>query len=297
MKCLRLLWYLVERNVSMHGCQIDLYAEYQTGTIRLRLMIECKDYRNGQAVGVKEIKEFIGALTPALGHLVDKGLIVSQSEFTREAKNLAASTGIELVRLQDLEHKLVDFEGYTDQVIKEHTNSPAYPCYIDLSATSIEDFEGAPPDSFQRPIDTVIDRLLFGLKKQKLALLGNFGTGKTTFCRKYAHDLALKYRENPDDPKNRIPIVIQLKDYESRLDIQELITNTFQFRYAVRLDIKLCEQLQKLGRLLILLDGFDEMSTRVDPEIVQDNIRELNKLARIPENKFIITCRTHFLVV
>jgi hypothetical protein len=42
-KVLRLLGYRVDRNVTINGCQIGIYAEYKTGIISLRLMVECKD--------------------------------------------------------------------------------------------------------------------------------------------------------------------------------------------------------------------------------------------------------------
>jgi hypothetical protein len=83
LKVLRLLGYTVERNVTIGGCQVDIYAEYRTGVIRLRLMVECKDYREGQTVGVDEVKEFSGVLYPARGKGVDKGLLVARSGFTR----------------------------------------------------------------------------------------------------------------------------------------------------------------------------------------------------------------------
>ena len=36
------------------------------------------------------------------------------------------------------------------------------------------------------------------------------------------------------------------------------------------------------------------MATKVDPEITRDNLNEINKITEIPENKFVVTCRTHF---
>lgn len=89
-------------------------------------------------------------------------------------------------------------------------------------------------------------------------------------------------------------MVIPLSDYETNLDIQQLITNSLQFRYGVRIDMTVCQELQRLGRFLLLLDGFDEMASRVDPDVVRENFREINKISRIPENVFLVTCRTHF---
>lgn len=351
LKILRLLGYTVQRNVTVAGCQIDIFAEYRTGAIRLRLMVECKDYGEGQTVGIDEVKEFSGVLYPTRGKAVDKGLLIARSGFTRPAKDLAESAGIDLIQFSDLANQLLDFDGYIDRVIREFDNSPVAKYYIDLSYALTEDYLGGDSDLLQRPLDDAVSNILFQdrkiaeqatlassqgrisrigvvdqelralenqmgsstvpkssrtasrksipsitksgqvLSKARIALLGNFGTGKSTWCRKYARDLATQYKE---DRTRRIPIVVSLSDYETKLDIQQLVTNTLQFRYGVRVDLSICQELQRLGRFLFIFDGLDEMATRVDPEVVRENLREINKLARIQENVFIVTCRTHF---
>lgn len=211
--------------------------------------------------------------------------------FTREAKTFAEAAGIELVTFGALSTQLVNFDDYVHSLISSFEGSPVFHSYIDLACTENENYEGADDPGFQRPLDRVVDRYLFLERRNKLSLLGNFGTGKTTFCRKYAYELAKRYLA---DRTNRIPILINLSDYESKLDIQELITNTLQFRHAIRIDLVLCEELQRMGRFILLLDGFDEMATRVDLDVIRDNLREINKISRIAENKLVLTCRTHF---
>lgn len=244
LKVLRLLGYKVERDVTINGCQIDLFAEYRTGIIPLKLMVECKDFGFGRTVGIEEVNKFAGVLYPARGKAVDKGLLVTTHGFTREAKDFALNAGIELVTFSALSTQLVNFDDYIERLIREFEQAPAFPYYIDLTGTETEDYEGAPASVFHRPLDDLVDRRLFETNGNRLALLGNFGTGKTTFCRKFAYDLALKYKQNP---MSRIPIVIGLSDYEAKLDIQELVTNTLQFRYGVRIDLTLCQELQRLG--------------------------------------------------
>lgn len=291
LKTLRLLGYKVERNVNINGCQIDVYGEFRTGVITLRLMVECKDYRDA-SVGIEEISKFAGVL--AVGRntgVVDKGLFVTTNGYTPQAKINARSAGIELTTYRELSTQLVDFESYLDRLIADFETSTIANYYVDLSATEVEDYEGAEDDVFYRPIDHIVTKRLLNEDHNKLALLGNFGTGKSTFCRKYAHDLALLYKQ---DQTIRIPIVINLSDYDSKIHIQQLILNTLQFRYNINITYTICQELQRIGRFLLIFDGFDEMATRVDPETVRENIREINKVADISENKFIVTCRTHF---
>lgn len=287
---LRLLGYRVERNVTLAGVQVDLFAEMKTGVIGLRLMVECKDYDTKQTVGVEEVKEFLGTLVAVRGKQVDKGLMVARSTFTRAAKELAENAGVDAVSFSDLQNQLVDFGSYLDRVISEFDRNKVAATYIDLSYSESEDFT-LNPVLIHRPLDDAVNCLLFDNQKIRLALLGNFGTGKSTWCKKYARDLAFKYKQTQS---GRIPILISLSDYDSNVDIQQLIINTLQYTYGVRIDTQICQELQRLGRFLFLFDGFDEMAIRVDPDVVRENLREIAKIGRIPSNVYILTCRTHF---
>lgn len=289
-KVLRLLGYKVERNVTLNGCQIDIYAEYRTGIIPLRLLVECKDYGPDKDVGIEEINKAVGVLSPARGKAVDKGLFVTTYGFSRHAKEYAREAGIECVTFADLSTQLVDFGGYIDRLISEFEKSPLSKYYINVAGTEVEEYETLNPADYIRPADNLVNQHL-RTGQGKLALLGNFGTGKTTFCRKYAYDLATQYKV---DSTGRIPVLINLSDYDRKQDIQEVITSTLQYEFGVRVDPALCQELQRLGRFVLLFDGFDEMASQADAETVRGNLREINKVSRIPENRFLLTCRTHF---
>ena len=292
LKVLRLLGYKVEQNCLIKGCQVDVYGEFRTGIITLKLMVECKDYGE-KKVGIEEINKFAGVVAVArnLG-IVDKGLFVTTRGYTAEAKNNAQAAGIEVTTFEELSTQLVDFDDYLEKVISQFQTSSVSKYYIDLSGTEEEDYEGADESIFIRPIDKFVNKcLLEDDGRGKLALLGNFGTGKSTFCKKYAYDLASNYKQKKE---TRIPVVINLKEYDSKFHIQELIFRILHYRYHLNITSQICLELQRLGRFVFLFDGFDEMATKVDPEVIRENLNEINKVTEIPENKFVITCRTHF---
>jgi RNA polymerase sigma factor (sigma-70 family) len=291
-KTLRVLGYKVDRNVHINGCQIDIYGEFWTGMICMRLMVECKDYSDDETVGVDDIKLFNSVFSTARNNgIVDKGLFITTNGYTAPAKTFARAAGIELVTYADLSTQLVNFDSYIDQIIENFENSTVSKCYIDLSGTEVEDYEGNEDALIYRPIDGYIQRCLFDEQRGKLALLGNFGIGKSTFCRKYAYDQARKYKK---DKTARIPVIINLKDYDSKFHIQELILKTLQFNYGVDINVPKSQTLQRMGKFIFLFDGFDEMDAKANPDTIRDNLRELNKIAEIKENKFVLTCRTHF---
>src|SRR5258705_169349 len=83
-----------------------------------------------------------------------------------------------------------------------------------------------------------------------------------------------------------ISIVIRLKDYDSKTFIHELILNTLQNRYGVNISQPIFYELQRLRKFIFLFDGFDEMDARANPETISANLRELDKISDIKENKF-----------
>ncbi|TEU13407.1 MAG: hypothetical protein E3J21_18705, partial [Anaerolineales bacterium] len=93
----------VEHDVELAGNQIDVYVEMESTDRALhRIAVEVKDWP--RPVGVDVINKFalvIKELQSA--KLVDEGVIVSVSGFTKEARNAAQTYRIRLVELADLD--------------------------------------------------------------------------------------------------------------------------------------------------------------------------------------------------
>jgi len=292
MKILRILGYKVQRNILLNNCQIDIYAEAKIGIITHRLAVECKDYGPNKNVGIEDLNKFVGVIATARAHgAVDKGLFVTTNGFTSSAKAYAITAGIDAITYPDLSTQLINVDDYIDTIVSDYEESDVSKYYIDLTGTDVEDYETNINAKKINPIEQNFSQLLDEPSRGKIALLGNFGTGKTTFCKKYSYDLALRYKK---DKTKRIPILINLKDYDSRFDIQHLILNTLQNKYGLNISMPIFQTLQKAGKMLFLLDGFDEMDARAGSEVIKGNLRELNKLSEVASNRMIITCRTHF---
>ncbi|BAY67145.1 signal transduction protein (plasmid) [Calothrix brevissima NIES-22] len=122
--------------------------------------------------------------------------------------------------------------------------------------------------------------------KQYLMVLGSPGTGKSTFLRKMGLE-ALKGQEG-GFKHNCIPVFIELKRFTSSdINIENIISKEFRICGVPEPD-KFTSKALEEGRLLILLDGLDEVPTKNSTNVItniQDFVENYNK------NRFIVSCR------
>jgi serine/threonine-protein kinase len=110
-------------------------------------------------------------------------------------------------------------------------------------------------------------------KRKLLAVLGDYGIGKTSFCYKFASDLT-EY--------SHVPVVIELKTMrEENVLWEELIKREIRRRSS------------KAENIVLILDGFDELSLKFDKEMVLGEIQELSETTQ-DFAKVILTSRTQF---
>lgn len=147
------------------------------------------------------------------------------------------------------------------------------------------------------------------LDNRTIVLLGDPGSGKTTFLNFLAHSLAANIiypsanwlKNLPNWPKkevNTIPIIIFLRDLaRSSTGLPKSTDPAYLWRYIIsRLDAlnlsdaakPLIEALES-GTALILFDGLDEIPTQSERIFIRELI--LSFLKRYPKNRYIITCR------
>ncbi len=131
------------------------------------------------------------------------------------------------------------------------------------------------------------DGLAVANQQQYLMVLGQPGAGKSTFLRRIGLE-ALK-REDSGYQHNCIPVFLELKRFNTgNVDIEQAIAREFttcNFPDPARSTTRLLED----GKLLLLLDGLDEVPTQqMDQAITQ--IQDF--CDRYSQNRFIASCRT-----
>ena len=92
----------------------------------------------------------------------------------------------------------------------------------------------------------------------------------------------------------RLPLVITLRDYAKALNVENVLAGFFFTQHNIRLNSEVFDQLNRMGKLLLIFDGFDEMAAKVDKQQMINNFWELAKVV-VPGAKVVLTCRTeHF---
>jgi WD40 repeat protein len=132
--------------------------------------------------------------------------------------------------------------------------------------------------------------------KEHVSILGEFGTGKTWFVLHYAWECLRAYKKAKLEgvARPRFPIVITLRDYSKSLDVENVLAGFFYSKYKISLNASIFDCLNKMGKLLIIFDGFDEMADKVDRQKMINNFWELARVV-CPGSKVILTSRTeHF---
>lgn len=158
------------------------------------------------------------------------------------------------------------------------------------SFSSIEDLEKAYRENPRKPLSSKSIEKQTGIRAanetQFLMVLGAPGSGKTTFLRKIGLE-ALKVKKGKYEHRC-LPVFLELKRFtEDRIDIQERIIDEFKICGFPDPEGLIKKALKK-GKLLILLDGLDEV-----PNVKRDSVVDIIQdfVDKHDNNRFITSCR------
>ncbi len=149
-----------------------------------------------------------------------------------------------------------------------------------------------------KPLDKLINLWLNDNSKNLLVILGEYGTGKTTFTRYLTHQLASKRLEVPtiskvEDKLGRIPLYFPLRDFEKTMET--FVTSQCN-NYGIT-QINFAQFLKKIDQneLVVILDGFDEMTQKVDSDERRKNFAQIRNIIKSSgQSKIILTCREEY---
>lgn len=190
-----------------------------------------------------------------------------------------------ILQLLDISHPVAIDDMYIDVNILEEIPSQQW--------LDIANLQNIDPKEFDRfGLGKVEQKQIPGMQAvetySKLRVLGKPGAGKTTFLQ----HLAIRCNQGLF-AADRVPVFILLRNFaeESRVSGE---FNLFKYIHSCFLtsgisDSSIIEILLQAGRVLLLLDGMDEVLSQHSPAVLKELRRFSDKYHK---NRFAISCRT-----
>jgi len=273
----------------------DVDVEVQTGHKRVDILwkkqdfggkartvaIECKNY--ARALSLEEVAVIwadYGALYEK--QLIDEVLLITKLDISPTAKNYVNSVrALSYMTFSQLQDAVLNVQAYLRSLASSFTEEGTGNYYIASHC-----------DSGVEAI-TFISEWIEAKARPTLAVLASYGMGKTTTARKIAAELADAHLQGMEV---RIPIYVQLQEIVGEQSLEGLLGKVLAARAPIEgYHFDTFMTLNKAGRFLVILDGFDEMKHAMTWDDFRATFKELNRLVS-PNSKVLLLGRpTAFL--
>jgi NACHT domain/CobQ/CobB/MinD/ParA nucleotide binding domain/Restriction endonuclease len=302
---LRLLGYTVSENQTIGRAEIDLVAHIESGLDSTTYLVECSDSRHSLPLSkVEQLRTWLDL--PEARAMQARGMVVARS-LSPIVATWAKDHGIQAMTLLDMERRLLDFGPHLKKIIEIFEQSPLARAYVTQHAYTQDCFTRDEDDFTDHTGDKaastdIKDLLQYGLAwangvgKPLWILLGDYGIGKTAFTQKLEYELAKLAKA---DSSRIVPLRINLRDVPNKVTMEELLTEAWLRATGQRKDPRILEYLIERGRIVLLLDSFDEMGLATSGRSTVEQFRNLVQLAgktgpTALSNRLLLTCREQF---
>ena len=123
-----------------------------------------------------------------------------------------------------------------------------------------------------------------------VAILGEFGTGKTAFAYNFLYYALIDWLQGKSEV---LPLIFRFRNYRNAPSFYDWFSEEILTISGIDLDKRTIIKLIQSKRLLIILDGLDELPRSNDRQFINTVLSALNKLATM-RSPLMLTCRTNF---
>lgn len=261
--------WVVETEVRCGSKKVDIVGEYSDQLQgNLTVYFEAKDYDS--TFRAKDCATFVGDYIGFVNHSENRQCwLISRGEISPDGREkIQSNPGLRCYTYKEFQNTLMDFSSYIRALFRDTKQNSLNSYFINSRAYNTD-------SNIVDLLDYAFDWVLKPDSKQ-LAIMGDYGAGKSTFARKFAFELA---KESVRTPTNRIPIVIPLGELASATNLRGLLGSLFAAEHNVRnYHFDLFKELNRSGRFVILFDGLDEMKHGMTPRVFNRVFTDLMQL-------------------
>jgi uncharacterized protein YjbI with pentapeptide repeats len=279
----RLMGYEVTHGQIFSGRQVDLILRMTVGDLIVVRAIECKR----GPVRTDDLDAFINKLKLVRHELpLAQGAIVTGDKFTDATEAHAAREGVQLITYWDLSAKLFNGEAYAVSLRRDISGDERYRKEYYVEPRIGDEIIGSDSPAF-----SVISDWLDTPEWNQLTVLGDVGTGKSFLAKMIASRMAGRYLRDP--VTTPLPVLVDLRNADRQFSLEGLMLTHFARHGLQRVSFEAFTFALRAGSIVLILDGFDEMSARVTPQVTRRNFHELARAVQ-GRAKVLLTCRTHY---
>jgi WD40 repeat protein/uncharacterized protein YjbI with pentapeptide repeats len=289
---LQLLGYGVEQKQFLDGHEIDLIASKRGdfGEVTTYL-VACKAYSGAVPRDAAE-KLAIWLDGEQARARRAKGMLVAEKEFSAAAVTFCQSHDNLVARSYgELERNLLDLTPYLARLRQAYESSSLARWYVQQKVRLTDQAESP-------VVDLVAHARAWtrGTGSRLWLLLGDYGTGKSAFMAHLAFTLANDCAGDSDAP---VPIAVNLKHFPNAVTLEQLLQEHLRRELNLAVNPAILLHLLAAGRIVLLLDSFDEMGVATVGRSIEEQFRQLAaptaQAGASPQaNRVLITSRTHF---
>ncbi|MEZ4887594.1 MAG: NACHT domain-containing protein [Chitinophagales bacterium] len=277
-----------------------LYGTYQSGFHHFLKVIYCHESVKGEHIETYVVEYMYNQIKLQIQNMASTEDILLEAYYVLD-KGFFEEYDVKKIRTlteDDLLNQLIDFKPYLKKLIYAYENDRLFSIRQKESEKPTLAQTFVPPtyllgkdkENSHENMDEYIDNWLTQDSQKHLVLLGDYGMGKTSFMKHYAAKLAVDILK--DGKMRRFPVLISLTNTSLRHGgIDKSIGDFLSKNIGVKVEV--FNELVRRGKVVFLLDGFDEMGYL---GTLDQRIKQLNEIWQLPQknNKVVISGRPSY---
>lgn len=191
---------------------------------------------------------------------------VAKGGHEEDAQRYAQEVGIDACSLRDLEHRMVNFKPYIRAIQSDRLRQ------LILREYQPTKIHFANERKASKPALEFLTEWLAGPDRW-LTLLGDYGVGKSWTLKRLLYQMVDEY---DSDPMNKpLPLFVPLQQFTKAFTFENLMNGAFSSYGLTGIHYPAFQYLAAKGRIVFLLDSFDEMAQTLHRDAIRENLKEL----------------------